>query len=68
MEILRNVKPQGLDASKRYMVKEINLMPNAKPTIEADGKIYSGDYLMKVGINVFTATELTSHVVEITAQ
>ena len=43
-------------------------MPNAQPTLEADGKIYSGDYLMKVGINVFTATEMTSHVVEITAQ
>lgn len=67
-EILRNVKLQGLDASKRYMVKEINLMPDAQPTLEADGKIYSGDYLMKVGINVFTATEMTSHVVEITAQ
>ena len=67
-EMLRNVKLQGLDASKRYMVKEINLMPNAQPTLEAEGKIFSGDYLMKVGINVFSATELTSHVVEITAQ
>ena len=66
-EILRNVKLQGLDSEKRYRIKEINLMPGAASTAEADGKTYSGDYLMKVGLNVFSTTELTSHVIEISA-
>lgn len=43
-------------------VKETNLMPGKQSELECDGKQYSGDYLMKVGLNVFTAQDGTSHV------
>ena len=57
-----NVKMQGLDANKVYTVKEINLMPGKESDLECNGKQYSGDYLMKVGLNVFSQTDGTSHV------
>src|SRR6478609_1159254 len=44
------IKLNGLVANKNYTVKEINLYPNTKSPIQSD-KIYSGDFLMKVGIN-----------------
>ena len=40
----------GLDASKKYRIKEINLYSGDKSPLD-DNKIYSGDFLMKVGIN-----------------
>lgn len=62
-EPLQNVKLQGLDPDKTYTVKEINLMPGAKSSLESDGKHYSGDNLMKIGIKVLSANSATSHVV-----
>lgn len=67
-EKLMAVKVQGLDPDKQYKVEEINLMPSAKSRLEADGKVYSGDYLMKVGLNVFGFAPMQSHVIEFTAQ
>lgn len=67
-EPIRNVRLQGLDPSKMYRVKEINLMPDARSGLEADGKRYSGDYLMKVGLPLFSGAHLTSTVVELTAE
>ena len=67
-EKLMAVKLQGLDPDKQYKVEEINLMPAATSRLEANGKIYSGDYLMKVGLNVFGFIHTQSHVVELTAQ
>ena len=61
-EPLMNVKMQGLDADKVYTVKETNLMPGKESDLECNGKQYSGDYLMKVGLNVFSQTDGTSHV------
>lgn len=61
-EPVMNVKMQGLDADKVYTVKEINLMPGKESDLECNGKQYSGDYLMKVGLNVFSQTDGTSHV------
>lgn len=61
-EPVMNVKMQGLDADKVYTVKETNLMPGKKSDLECNGKQYSGDYLMKVGLNVFSQTDGTSHV------
>lgn len=58
----QNVKLQGLDAAKMYTVKETNLMPGKQSDLECNGKQYSGDYLMKIGLNVFTAQDGTSHV------
>ena len=67
-EKLLPVKFEGLDPHKMYKVEEINLMPSAQSTLEANGKVFSGDYLMKVGLNVFGYATLQSRVVELTAQ
>ena len=66
-EKLHRVKLQGLDPDRIYRVEEINLMPGAKPTLKAHGQSFSGDYLMKVGLEVFSQEEAQSHVVELTA-
>ena len=63
-EPLFNVKLQGLDPSLVYSVKEINLPEGQK----AETKTYTGDYLMKIGLPVLTASEGTSHVLELTAE
>lgn len=67
-EKLMAVKLQGFDPNKQYKVEEINLMPSAKSRLAANGKIYSGDYLMKVGLNALTNSPTRSHVIEPTAQ
>jgi alpha-galactosidase len=59
---------QGLDPSKNYKISEINLMPGKESAFEANGKVYSGDYLMKAGIKVSDGQELTSAVFEIDEQ
>jgi len=41
---------KGLDAAKNYRVNEINLYPGWKSALPKDA-IYSGDFLMTVGIN-----------------
>lgn len=67
-EKLLPVKLQGLDVKKMYKVKEINLMPNSKSNLAANENTYSGDYLMKVGINAFTTNQAFSRVIELTAE
>ena len=61
---------QGLDPARRYRLTEINLMPGQKSALPANGQIYSGDYLMKVGVLVSDgeAKALTSHILELTAE
>lgn len=67
-EKLFPVKLQGLDPNKRYLVKEINLMPGTQSEKEFDGKVFSGAYLMKVGLEVCGFTPLQSHVIKCTVQ
>lgn len=67
-EKLTAVRLQGLDPNKQYKVEEINLMPSVDSKLESNGKIYSGDYLMKVGLNIFGFAAIQSYVVELTAQ
>lgn len=67
-EKLMAVRLQGLDPDKRYKVEEINRMPGEQSRLQAHGKIYSGDYLMKVGIDAFTQGQMRSRVIELTAQ
>lgn len=62
MEPLTNVRLQGLDPDRTYTVRETNLMPGKKSELACDGKQYSGDYLMKVGLSVFTPRTGNSHV------
>lgn len=57
-----NVRMQGLDPARIYTVRETNLMPGRKSELACDGKQYSGDYLMKVRLNVFTPRSGNSHV------
>jgi len=44
------VQLAGLDPAKKYHVKEINLYPGTRSPLD-ENKVYSGDFLMKVGIN-----------------
>ncbi|MDE6218268.1 MAG: GH36 C-terminal domain-containing protein, partial [Muribaculaceae bacterium] len=67
-EKLQAVKLQGLDPEKKYMVKEINLMPGTESKVAQDNKVYTGDYLMKVGLDVFSFQHNTSTVIEISAE
>ena len=62
-EKLQPVRLQGLDPDKAYTVKEINLMPGTKSAMKADGKTFTGDYLMKVGLDVFGFAAMQSRVV-----
>ena len=62
---LLKVYMQGLDPQRQYTVEEINLMPGTQSTFDFNGKRFSGDYLMKVGLDVLTPDEGTSHVFEL---
>ena len=66
-EKLMSVRLQGLDPSRMYKVEEINLMPGRKSSLAAHGKVFSGDYLMKIGLNVLSLSKTRSCVVELTA-
>ena len=66
-EKLINVKLQGLDPNKTYKVEEINLMQGVDSALKSNGQTYTGDYLMKVGIEVFGFAATQSHVLELTA-
>lgn len=66
-EINRPVRLKGLDVNTRYKVSEINLMNGQKSNLNFDGRIYSGDYLMKVGLPIMSGRSLNSKVFEITA-
>ena len=67
-EKLSPVKLRGLDPDKKYLVKEINLMPGTESTFTQNNKVFTGDYLMKVGLNIFSWQHNTSTVVELVAQ
>ena len=64
-EKLDNVKLQGLDATRNYSVREINLADGSQ---SQDVKTYSGKYLMTVGLPLFTRNDLASRVYELKAQ
>ena len=63
-EKLYNVVLDGLDASKTYSVREINRADGT----QGEAKSYSGEYLMTVGLPLFSTTKLSSRVYEVTAQ
>ncbi|KAA1243069.1 alpha-galactosidase [Aquimarina sp. RZ0] len=68
-EIIYSVEPvqlKGLDFSKKYKVKELNLFPNTTTPID-ETVVYSGDYLMKVGLNPKISRERKSVVLEVSA-
>lgn len=59
---------QGLNADKMYRVKEINLMPGANSSLSGNGEVFSGEFLMNVGLNLFTTQQLNSRVIEVVAE
>jgi alpha-galactosidase len=68
--ITNALKLQGLDAAKKYEVKEINIEKRGdgrRPQFGGNtNRVYSGDYLMKVGLNVRNGrSDLLSNVYEI---
>ncbi|GAB3851546.1 alpha-galactosidase [Hymenobacter terrigena] len=69
-EKLPLVRLHGLDPAKRYKIEEINLLPGTQSLNPAHGNTYSGDYLMKVGLNLAPGrlTPITSNVFELTEQ
>ena len=67
-EKLMKLKVRGLDPNKMYKVEEINLMPTEESELKEHGKVFSGDYLMKVGLDVFGFQPTRSHVIELTAE
>jgi alpha-galactosidase len=65
-ENFNRVRLQGLDPAKTYKLQEINVSTEGGRRASENGRSYTGDYLMNVGINVGTATPLSSVVYEIT--
>lgn len=59
---------QGLDANNMYRVKEINLMPGSRSSLSGNGEVFSGEFLMNVGLNLFTTQQLKSRVIELTIE
>jgi len=59
------VRLQGLDPNATYLINEINLMQGQKSSLRADGQTFSGEYLMNVGLPVFSRNRLSSKVIEI---
>ena len=62
--LLANIKLKGLDATKKYKIKEINIYPGTKSSINGE-TVYSGEYLMTIGFNPNVSSRRTSVVIEI---
>lgn len=65
-ERIHAIKLEGLNPTKKYQIKEINLVAGTESDLTEHQGIYSGDYLMKIGIDAFTTEALNSRVIEIT--
>ena len=63
----RPIKLSGLDTKKKYRVKEINLYPGTRSSIASD-PVYTGEFLMDVGINPNVNQRRTSVVLEISEE
>ncbi len=60
----RPVLLKGLDKTKRYRIKEINLYPGTESAIDPE-KQYTGDFLMQVGFNPVVNAGRTSVVCQL---
>lgn len=69
-DIFSRVLLAGLDPTKKYRLKEINLFPGTKSTQPDNEKVFSGEYLMNIGLNLAPGRSLpmTSHVYELTEE
>jgi len=57
---------KGLDPARKYRITEINLYPGSKSTIDPNRE-YTGDFLMKIGLNPDVNSNRTSVVLEVKA-
>ena len=64
-ENMQPVRLQGLNPDAQYEIKEINLVPGTKSALSCNEKTFSGEFLIKVGIPVFSGRQLASRVIEI---
>jgi len=69
-DIFTRVQLQGLDPKKNYRFREINLFPGTKATNPDNDKVFTGDYLMTIGLNLTPGriTSLTSNIFELTEE
>jgi alpha-galactosidase len=69
-DIFNRVLLQGLDAQKNYRIKEINLFPGTRSSQPDNDKVFTGDYLMTVGLNLSAGkvNPQTSNIYEITEE
>lgn len=58
------IKLKGLQAGQKYQVEEINVYPDKKPVVKTE--VFSGDFLMRVGLNPNINSSNTSVVLKIT--
>ena len=58
------IKMSGLDPAKKYKVRELNLYPGTKTSLN-EAQTFSGDFLMSVGYNPDITLKRTSVVLEI---
>lgn len=59
------IRLEGLDPRKKYRIKELNLYPGTRTALD-ESAVYSGDFLMSVGINPDLSLRRRSVVLEIT--
>jgi alpha-galactosidase len=59
---------RGLNATRRYLVREINLRAGITSGIAENGQVMSGEALMKGGLSLPLSKRFDSSVVEFTAQ
>jgi len=64
-EQLLPTRLEGLDASANYLVKEICLMPGQESKLGYHNKVFSGDYLMKIGLKLTSGDDMSSRLIEL---
>jgi len=65
-DLFSKVMFHGLDAQKKYRIKEINLVPGTKSAQPDNDKVFTGEYLMNMGLRWPGNSPLTSAVFELT--
>jgi alpha-galactosidase len=68
-DLFGKVRLQGLDPNSKYRFKEINLFPESKSTGPDNDKVFTGEYLMNIGVSLAGRnTAFTSNVYELTIE
>lgn len=63
------IRLAGLDPEGRYLVREINRLPDSNPHVAADGKTIGGDVLMNFGLEpILSNGDYDSCVLELTVK